>query len=79
MLEKTPESPLDSKEIKPVSLKGKQPWILFARTDAEAPVLWLPDTNRKLWSQKKKEEVEEIPAHPMNASVGVHSYELAVR
>ena len=29
--------------------------------------------------KKKKEEEEEIPAHPMNASVGVHSYELAVR
>ena len=34
--EKTPESPLDSKEIKPVNLKGNQPWILFGRTDAEA-------------------------------------------
>ena len=30
-------------------------------------------------AKKKKEEEEEIPAHPMNASVGVHSYELAVR
>ena len=78
VLEKIPESPLDSKEIKPVSLKGNQPWILFSRTDAEAPVFWLSDANRKLWS-KKKEEEEEIPAHPMNASAGVHSYELAVR
>ena len=34
MLEKTPESPLDSKEIKPVNLKGNQPWILVGRTDA---------------------------------------------
>ena len=34
VLEKTPESPLDSKEIKPVSLKGNQPWILIGRTDA---------------------------------------------
>ena len=32
MLEKTPESPLDSKEIKAVNLKGDQPWII---TDAE--------------------------------------------
>ena len=35
MLEKTPESPLESKEIKPVNLKGNQPWILIRRTDAE--------------------------------------------
>ena len=35
MLEKTPESPLDSK-IKPVNLKGNQPWILLGRIDAEA-------------------------------------------
>ena len=46
-LEKTPESPLDSKEIKPVDLKGNQPWILLGRTDAEAeaPVLWSSDVN----------------------------------
>ena len=45
MLEKTPESPLDSKEIKPVNPKRNQPWILIRRTDAEAetPVLWPPD------------------------------------
>ena len=36
VLEKTPESPLDSKEIKPVYLKGDQPWIFTGRTDAEA-------------------------------------------
>ena len=39
VLEKTPESPSDSKEIKPVNLKGKQPWILIGRTDAEAEAL----------------------------------------
>ena len=39
VLEKTLESPLDSKEIKPVNPKGNQPWIFTARTDAkvEAP------------------------------------------
>ena len=44
MLEKTLESPLESKEIKPVNPKGNQPWI-FRRTDAEAeaPILWPPD------------------------------------
>ena len=47
VLEKTPESPLDSKEIKPVDLKGNQPWILIGRTDAEAPILWPPDAKAK--------------------------------
>ena len=41
VLEKTLESPLDSKEIKPVHPKGNQPWIYFGMTDAkvEAPIL----------------------------------------
>ena len=45
VLEKTLESPLDSKKIKPVNPKGNQPWIFIGRTDAEAetPVLWPPD------------------------------------
>ena len=36
VLEKTPESPMDSKEIKPVNLKGDQPWIFTGRTEDEA-------------------------------------------
>ena len=42
MLEKTLESALDSKEIKPVIPKGNQLWIFIGRTDAEpeAPILW---------------------------------------
>ena len=42
VLVKTPESALDSREIKPVNLKGNQHWILVGRTDAEAeaPVFW---------------------------------------
>ena len=47
VLKKTFESPLDSKEIKPVNPKGNQPWILIGSTDAEAPVLWPPDA--KSW------------------------------
>ena len=45
MLEKTLESRLDCKEIKPVNPKGNQPWTFIGRTDAEAeaPVLWSPD------------------------------------
>ena len=51
--EKTLESPLDSKEIKPVSLKGNQSWIFLGRTDAEAEasILWPPDT--KSWLTRK--------------------------
>ena len=42
-LEKTFESLLDSKEIKPVNPKGNQSWILIGRTDAEVPILWPSD------------------------------------
>ena len=44
VLEKTLESPLDCKEIRPVHLKGNQSWIFIERTDAEAetPILWPP-------------------------------------
>ena len=48
MLEKTPESLLDSKEIKLVNLKGNQSWVLIGRADAETPVFWLSDANRQL-------------------------------
>ena len=47
VLEKTLESPLDCKEIKPVNAKGNQSWIFIGRTDAEAPILWPPDA--KSW------------------------------
>ena len=47
VLQKTAESPLDSKEIKPVYCKGNRSWIFFGRTDAEAPILWPPDV--KSW------------------------------
>ena len=45
VLEKTLESPLDCKEIKPVNPKGNQPGIFIGRTDAEteAPILWPPE------------------------------------
>ena len=49
VLEKTPESPLDCKEIKPVNPKGNQSWIVIGKTDpeAEAPIFWPPDV--KSW------------------------------
>ena len=48
--EKTLESPLDYKEIKPVNPKGNQPWVFIWSTDpeAEAPILWPPDVDRQL-------------------------------
>ena len=70
VLEKTLESPLDSK-IKPVTIKGNQPWILIRRTNAEAetPILWPPDVNSWLiwkdpddgkdWRQKEKRVTED--------------------
>ena len=66
VLEKTPESPLDSKEIKPVNLNEDQPWIGTGRTDAEAeaPVFRSSDVNSQLtgkdpdsgkdWGQEEK-------------------------
>ena len=52
VLEKTLESPLDSKEIQPVHPNGNQSWMFFGRTDAEAetPILWPPDAkNWLIW------------------------------
>ena len=48
VLEKTLESPLDCKVIKPVNPKGNQPWVFIWRTDAEAPILWPPDAKNWL-------------------------------
>ena len=71
VLEKTLESPLDCKEIKPVNLKRNQFWIFIGRTDAEAeaPTLWPPDAKNWLtgkdpdagkdWRQEEKETTED--------------------
>ena len=71
VLEKTLESPLDCKEIKPVNLKGNQSWIFIGRTDAEAEaqMLWPPDVKNWLigkepdagkdWRQEEKRETED--------------------
>ena len=69
VLEKTVESPLDSK-IKPVNPKGNQPWIFIGRTDAEAeaPILGhllqradsLEKTDAgKDWGQEEKGATED--------------------
>ena len=70
VLEKTLETPLDCKEIKPVNPKGNQSWILVWRTDAEAPILGPPDAKcwlirkdpdaGKDWAQKKWETEDEM-------------------
>ena len=69
VLEKTLESPTDSKEVKPVHPKRNQPWIFIGRTDAEAPILWPPDAKSQLigkdpdagkdWRQKEKRVTED--------------------
>ena len=60
VLEKTLESPLDCKEIKPVHLKGGQSWMFIVRTDVEAetPILWLTDV--KSWLIWKDPDVGKI-------------------
>ena len=71
VLEKTLDSPSDSKEIKPANPKGNQSWTFIGRTDAEAetPILWPPDVKSQLtgkypdagkdWRQKEKEVTED--------------------
>ena len=66
-LENTLESPLGSKEMKPVNPKGNQPWIFIGLIDAEAeaPIFWSPDAKHWLigkdheaskdWGQEEKE------------------------
>ena len=68
VLEKTRNSPLDSKEPKPVHPKGNQSWIFTGRADAEAPILWPPDAKNGLtgkdpgagqdWRQEEKGTTE---------------------
>ena len=70
VLKKTLQSPLNSKEIKPVNPKGNQSWIFIGKTyaEAEAPVLWLPheksqfigkDPDGKDWRQEEKGMTED--------------------
>ena len=71
VLEKTLESPLDSKEIKPVNPKGNQPWIFIEKTGAEVevPILWPTDVKSQLagkdpdsgkyWEQEEKGVTED--------------------
>ena len=88
VLEKTPESPLDSKEIQPVHPKGNQSWRFTEGTDAEAqsPILWPPDAKNWLtgkapdagkdWRREEKGTTEDEMAgwhHRLNG----HKFEWA--
>ena len=53
VLEKTPESPLDCKEIQPIHPKGDQSWVFIARTDAEAETPILGHLMRRVDSLEK--------------------------
>ena len=71
VLEKTLESPMDTKEIKPASPKGNQSWLFTVKTDAEAeaPILWPPDAKSQLigkdpdagkdWGQEERRVTED--------------------
>ena len=77
VLEKTLESPLDCKEIKPVNPKESQSWMFIGRTDAEAevPIFWPPDAKSQLigkdpnagkdwrWEEKGMTENEMVGWH----------------
>ena len=79
LLEKTLESPLDSKEIKPVHPKENQPWIFSGRTvaEAEAPIPWLPAA--KIWLIRKDPDAgknwgQEEKGTTQNEMVGWHHW-----
>ena len=84
VFKKTLESPLDSKEIKPVNPKGNQPWIFIGRTDAdaEAPILWPLDEKNWLigkdtdavkdWRQEEKGTTEDEKGTTEVEMVGWH-------
>ena len=56
VLEKTLETHLDCKEIKPVNPKGDQPWIFIGRTDTKAEALILCPPKAKSWLVRKDSE-----------------------
>ena len=77
VLEKTLESPLDCKEIKPVNPKENQPWIFIGRIDAEAeaPIAWPPDGKNRLSGKDPdagKDRRQEEKGTTENKMVGQH-------
>ena len=77
VLEKTPESPLDCKEIQPVHAKADLSWVFIGKTDAaaETPIPWPPDAKSWLigkdpdagkdwgWEEKGTTEDEMVGWH----------------
>ena len=73
VLEKTLESPLDSKEFKSVNPKGNQSWIFIGKTDAEAeaPKLWPPDSKSQLIGKDPDEARRRRGQHSMRWLGGI--------
>ena len=89
VLEKTLESPLDCKEIKPINPKGNQSWLFIGRPDAEAEasILWPPDVKNWLlgndpdvgkdWRQEEKRTTEEDMVGRHHQQLDKHEFEQA--
>ena len=88
ILEKTLECLLYSEEIKAVNPKENQPWVFIERTDAEAPILWLPDAKSQLigkhpdagkdWEQKEK-RVADVEMAGLYHQLIRHEFEQTLR
>ena len=84
VLEKTLESPLDSKEIPSVHPKEDQSWVFIGRTDAETPILQPPDVKNWLlgkhpdagkdWRQEEKGMTEDEMVR-WHQQLDVHEFE----
>ena len=93
VLEKTLESPLDCKEIKPVHPKRNQSWIFIGRTDTEheTPMLWPPEVKNwliwkdpdagKCWGQEEKgvTEDEMVGWYHQLSELNGHDFEQTLR
>ena len=79
VMQKTLESPFNSKEIKSVNPKGNQPWIFIGRTDTkgDAPILWPPDMKSWLFAKDpdaRKDWRGEEKGMTENELVGWHNW-----
>ena len=65
VLEKTLESPLNWKKIKPVNLKGNKPWLFIGRTDAESegPLLWPSNAKKQLIAHEFEQTPGNVKGH----------------
>ena len=77
VLDKSLESPLELKKIKPVYPKENQPWVFIGRTDTEAegPILWLPDVkNWLVWKDPDvgKDQRQEEKGMTEDDMIGWH-------